>query len=178
MSFSEVMRDSLGAAGARLAVSVEPPAGRPGDTLTARITVSGGSQDAVVEGLRLRVVEARRYWLDGDDRRVEDVDAPGRAARAHLRPMWDLRDASDGVVERSVVVAANAQSELEIEFQIPSDCAPSADACTVRLNVQADIKGQIDPTGNARLVVRPEAPAADRANAPPTVEDPSTSAQA
>ncbi|MBL4688809.1 MAG: hypothetical protein JKY37_29740 [Nannocystaceae bacterium] len=40
-----------------------------------------------------------------------------------------------------------------VEVAIPDDCASSSAACNHTVNVQADIKGQIDPTGNARITV-------------------------
>jgi sporulation-control protein spo0M len=52
-----------------------------------------------------------------------------------------------------VTVEPGARHAVDVELEVPAATHASSSACTHTLSVQADIKGQIDPTGQARVVV-------------------------
>lgn len=154
MSFSEKMRESLGATGVRVRVTPSDDALSPGGTLTARVELEGGNQAAHIEGLMLRLIEADRHWTDDDGGRVEEHEAAGLENRDHLTAGWERRSVAELRVNVDQDLDASAESSLDVALDVPMDCKPSSVSCAHTLNVQADIKGQIDPTANARLVLQ------------------------
>ncbi len=153
MGFSDKMRESLGAEGARVEVTLPGDAVGPGHTASATITIVGGSKPANVEAVIVKIIEADRHWNDGDGRRVEEAEAAELSDRRHLTAGWTRHTVSERRHEIGTTVEAGARHEVSIEFEIPASCRPTSPACSHTLNVQADIKGQIDPTGNARIHV-------------------------
>lgn len=154
MSFSEKMRESLGATGVRVRVTPSEDALSPGGTLSARVELEGGNQAAHIEGLMLRLIEADRHWTDDEGGRVEEHEASGLENRDHLTAGWERRSVAELRVNVDQDLEASAQSALDVELAVPVDCKPSSVSCAHTLNVQADIKGQIDPTANARLLLQ------------------------
>ena len=154
MSFSEKMRESLGATGVRLRVTPSEDPIRPGMTLRAQVELEGGTSPAHVDALVLRLIEADRHWTDADGDRHEESDVAGLEHRDHLTASWDRHAVAQSRVSLDADVEAASARTIDVELAIPLDCRPSSVSCAHTLNVQADIKGQIDPTANARLVLR------------------------
>jgi sporulation-control protein spo0M len=153
MSFSEKMRDSLGAEGVRL--EVQPPASSlvAGNTAEATVTMRGGTKPARVDALTVRIVEADRHWLSESGARIDEEEAQSLADRRHLTAGWDRRTAGERRIALGCDVAAGSEETVAVAIEVPADCKPTSVSRAHTLNVQADIKGQIDPTGNARIVV-------------------------
>jgi len=139
--------------GVRLKVEPAEDALAPGSTLTARVQFEGGNAPAHVEALVLRLVEADRHWTDNDGGRVEEIDAASLENRDHLTAGWDRRAVAESRLPVNTDVEASSSGSVDVELSIPLDCKPSSVSCAHTLNVQADIKGQIDPTANARIVL-------------------------
>jgi len=153
MGFSEKMRDSLGAEGAKLEVS--PPSGKvaPGAGISASVTIVGGSKPAVVDALMIRVVEADRHWVDGDGNTVSEADAQARSDRTGLVAAWTRTTRTEQRIAVDVTVEPSARHEVTVDLTVPDSCSATSAACTHTLYVQADIKGQIDPTAQARFEI-------------------------
>ncbi len=153
MSFSEKMRDSLGAEGLRLEVSSpEEPIGL-GTTLHATVNMVGGTKPALVDALVLRLVEADRHWLADDGGHVSEQDALALEDRRHLTAGWRRHTLLEERVELAREVEVGVHETVEVQISVPSECGLSGVSRAHTLNVQADIRGQIDPTGNARVVL-------------------------
>lgn len=153
MGFSDKMRESLGAEGARIEVTPPADAVEPGTTATATIAIVGGSKPAQVDAIVVRVVEADRHWTDADGQRVEEAEAAQLEDRRHLTAGWTRNPVAERRHEIGTTVESGARHEIEVEFEVPGSCRATSPACSHTLNVQADIKGQIDPTGNARVKI-------------------------
>src|SRR5690606_6708018 len=153
MSFSERMKESLGVEGAR--VEVEAPSTKiaPGGEAVTKVRVLGGSREARVDALVMRVVEARRHWLDPDGKRLDEDQAKARSDRRKLMPGWDRRIVHEQEVHVGHLVDPGTAYDLEVVLTVPDGCGLTDDACVVTINAQADIKGQIDPTGTSILLV-------------------------
>jgi hypothetical protein len=154
MGFSEKMRESLGAEGAR--VQVKAPEGdvARGQTATAAITIVGGTRPATVDALIVRIIEADRHWVrDEDGARVSEDEAQAMGDRKGLTAGWDRRPVLEQRVELGEAVEAGQVHALTVDVEVPY-CQPTSPCCSHMLNVQADIKGQIDPAGNARLTIQ------------------------
>ncbi|MEM9455930.1 MAG: sporulation protein [Myxococcota bacterium] len=152
MGFSEKMRESLGAEGA--CVQVKAPTGMVprGQTTTAAVTITGGTREAVVDALIVRVVEADRHWVHDDDgTRVSEQDAQARRDRTGLTAGWDRQAIMEERVELNRTIEPGSEHALDIEIAVPGHCKATSPCCSHTLNVRADIKGQIDPAGNARI---------------------------
>lgn len=155
MGFSEKMRESLGAGGVRLRLAVPNEPLPIGSTSSATVTFVGGNRPAKIDALVVRVVEADRFWHTPEGSRISEEEAQAMSDRGDLVADWSRRTVSEHRIELDRDVDENATFELEIEPRIPENCSPSGPACSHTLNVQADIKGQIDPTANARIRLRP-----------------------
>ncbi|MBV1862679.1 MAG: sporulation protein [Nannocystaceae bacterium] len=153
MSFSEKMRESLGATGVRVRVTPSDDSLTPGGTLTARVELEGGTSAAHIEGLVLRLVEADRHWTAEDGGRFEESEARTLENRDQLTAAWDRRAITEARVSVDADVEASSATNIEIELSIPLECKPTSTSCAHTLNVQADIRGQIDPTANARVIL-------------------------
>jgi sporulation-control protein spo0M len=68
-------------------------------------------------------------------------------------PAWTRRAVAQTRVAVGRSVDPGGDHELAVEVAVPADCARSSESVAITVNVQADIKGQIDPTGNCRLTV-------------------------
>ena len=156
MSFSEKMRESLGAGGVGLNVSPLIEEGVPvGGRLEATVTLEGGTRSAHVDGLVLRLIEADRHWRDSEGAVILEEDAQQLDDRRHLTAGWERRTVAEIRVNVDEEVADSGSREVTVELDVPAECSPSTISCAHTLNVQADIKGQIDPTGNARIRLQP-----------------------
>lgn len=152
MGFSEKMRESLGAEGAR--VQVRAPEGRVprGELTTASVTITGGTREATVDALIVRVVEADRHWTrDQDGTRISEDDAQTMGDRKGLTAGWDRQSVFEQRMDLAQAIEPGSEHALTIEVPVPEHCKATSPCCSHTLNVQADIKGQIDPTGNARI---------------------------
>lgn len=147
------MRESLGATGVRLRVTPSADALTPGATLTARVELEGGTSAAHVESLVLRLIEADRHWTAEDGGRYEESEAATLENRDQLTAGWDRRPVAESRMSIDTDVEASSATSVDIEFAIPLECKPTSTSCAHTLNVQADIRGQIDPTANARVVL-------------------------
>ena len=153
MSFSEKMRESLGAMGVRLSVTPSDTPLSPGEALAARLEMAGGNAPAHVEAIVLRLIEADRHWTDDEGVRHEENEVASLQRQDHLTAGWDRRTIAEARIAVNAEIDASDVQALDLELPIPAECAPSSVSCAHTLNVQADIKGQIDPTANARVVL-------------------------
>lgn len=153
MGFSEKMRESLGAEGARVQVKAPEGAVARGEVATASITITGGTRPATVEALIVRIVEADRHWVrDEDGARVSEEEAQARPDRKGLTAGWERSPVVVQRVEVGKEIEAGGEHSLTVEVTVPW-CKATSPCCSHTLNVQADVKGQIDPAGNARITV-------------------------
>lgn len=153
MGFSEKMRESLGAEGARVQVKATAGAVVRGEIATASITITGGTRPATVDALIVRIVEADRHWVRSEDgARVSEEEAHALDDRRGLTASWDRHPVVVQRVELGKDVEPGSEHSLTVDVTVPW-CKATSPCCSHTLNVQADIKGQIDPTGNARVTV-------------------------
>jgi len=153
MGFSEKMRESLGAEGARVQVKAPEGAVARGEVATAAITITGGTRPATVDALIVRIVEADRHWIRNDDgARVSEADAQALGDRKGFTAGWDRHPVVVHRVELGAPIEPGSEHSLTVEVTVPW-CKSTSPCCSHTLNVQADIKGQIDPAGNARITV-------------------------
>lgn len=152
MAFTDKMRDSLGAEGARLELTGPAEPVDPGTTTTAKLVIVGGTKAAQIETLTLRVIEARRHWKTESGEVVSEQDVTDDQ-RKTLTPGWERATLSERRIEVNRTVDPEGREEIELEVAVPADCAVDTLALNHNLFVQADIKGQIDPTVVARLPV-------------------------
>ena len=153
MSFSEKMRESLGAEGVRLQVQAPSEKIAPGQTARVLVTVSGGTRPARVDALVVRVIEADRHWIDEQGARVSEEEAQALPDRRHLTAGWDRLTLGRTRVELEADLDPGTRREVEVEVEVPDVCRASSVNRAHTLSIQADIKGQIDPTANARILV-------------------------
>ncbi len=154
MGFSEKMRESLGAEGARVQVQAPEGTVARGETTTASVTITGGTREATVDALIVRVVEADRHWTrDEDGARVSEMEAQAMTDRKGLTAGWDRQPVVEHRVELGQAIEPGSEQEMTVDVAVPEHCKPTSPCCSHTLNVQADIKGQIDPAGNVRINV-------------------------
>lgn len=153
MGFSDKMRDSLGAEGARVEVMGMDQSVPPGSVASTTVVIHGGTQPARVDALRVRLIRATRSWTDRQGNPVSEEQASGLGDRSHLMPSWTQDTVAEVVLPVDREVEPGASTDVPVEVAVPAECGVSSASCVVTLNAQADIKGQIDPTGNARLQV-------------------------
>ncbi len=154
MGFSEKMRESLGAEGARVHVKLPEGPVAPGQTASAEVKIVGGTRDATVDALIVRIVEADRHWTrDEDGTRVTEADAQALSDRKGLTAGWTRNPVVEQRVEVGHTILASQEHALTVELPVPEHCKPTTSSCSHTFNVQADIKGQIDPAGNARITI-------------------------
>ena len=153
MGFSEKMRESLGAEGARVQVKAPEGAVARGEVATAAITITGGTRPATVDALIVRIVEADRHWIrDEDGARVSEEDAQALGDRKGLTAGWDRHSVVVHRVALDTPIEPGSEHSLTVDVNVPW-CKATSPCCSHTLNVQADIKGQIDPAGNARITL-------------------------
>ena len=152
MGFSEKMKDSLGGDGARVLVNTNDAMVGRGSDLEVNVTVEGGNKPATVDALVMRVVEARRHWVDANGAAIAEADAASLDRRS-LQPAWTQQVLSELRVDVNQQVEPGQTAYLPVMVSIPAECGPSSEGCKLTINAQADIKQQIDPTGNGRIVV-------------------------
>jgi sporulation-control protein spo0M len=153
MSFSERMKESLGVEGARVEVAA------PGDPIAAggqaplMISIVGGTQSAQIDNLMLRLIESRRHWRTPDGQVIAEEEAQAHPDRRQLMPTWSRRIVAEDTMQVGHLVEAGENHQLDIPLALPADCGATTPACVITVNAQADIKGQIDPTGTATLTI-------------------------
>ncbi len=153
MGFSEKMRESLGAEGTRVQVKAPEGAVARGEVATASITITGGTRPATVEALIVRLIEADRHWVRNDDgARVSEDEASALEDRRGLTAGWDRHPVAVQRVELGKEIEAGSEHAVTVEVPVPW-CKATSPCCSHTLNVQADVKGQIDPAGNARITI-------------------------
>lgn len=157
MSFSEKMRESLGAEGLRLELS--PPSAPlvAGQPYASQVTFHAGSRPAHVARIFVRVIEADRYWKDANGEVVPEDDAQQRPDRRLLEAAWARRTLRTLQFDVGQDIAAHGTSVLPLEIDLPLDCRPSTLSRCHALSVQAAVPGQIDPSTLARILVSPSA---------------------
>jgi sporulation-control protein spo0M len=153
MSFSDRMRESLGAGGVRVELRLPPDGVEPGGHARATVTMTGGTRPARIESVIMRLEEADRHWIDEHGGRVEEEDAQTLSDRSGLTAGWSRRTIGEQRYTVGRDVEPGEQVDLDVELDVPSDARRSSVSRSHTLNVQADIPGQIDPTANARILV-------------------------
>jgi sporulation-control protein spo0M len=157
MGFSEKMRDSLGAEGARLEVQTATGVIEAGETAAVTVVILGGSKPAAVDALVVRLLESHRHWIDGTGATISESESKTRAD-AELVPSWTKTALGEQRIAVGTTVEPGQRHEIQVALAIPDGTQPSSLACTHTVLVQADIKGQIDPTGQARITIGPAEP--------------------
>ena len=152
MGFSDKMRESLGVEGARVEVDTMDESVAPGGTARAAVSIRRGTRDAKVDALILRVIEARRHWRD-DSRELTEDEAQALGDRTNLMPVWTRQTVAESRVEVDHLVEASSVHTVDVELAVPEGCGRTTPACVITLHAQADIKGQIDPTGTSQIPV-------------------------
>ena len=150
MGFSEKMRDSLGAEGARLEVHPPATAMAAGATASVSVLIFGGSKPAAVDALVIRLFEAHRHWTDGTGATIPESDPRDRRG---LVPQWSKVQLSEQRIDVGTTIEPGQRHEIAIELPIPDGIEATSAACNHTVHVQADIKGQIDPTALARIAI-------------------------
>ena len=157
MGFSDKMRETLGSEGAKVKFSTDGEgwAARvaPGGTAQTKLHITGGTQTARVEGVVLRVFVRHRNWTDGEGMALTEDQARELDNRNHLTPAWSRDMIGQTHVELERDVEPGSEHEVELQIAVPDHCDATTDACTITLHVQADIRGQIDPTATGKLLV-------------------------
>jgi len=153
MGFSDKMRDSLGAEGARLEIVTPAAALAPGATATFSVRVVGGSKPAQVDAFVVRLLESHRHWVDATGAELDEVQARAHPQEAELVPTWAKRTVAEARIPVGTSIEPGQQHEQDIELAIPPGLTDTSAACTHTLYVQADIKGQIDPTAQVRVTI-------------------------
>lgn len=153
MGFSDKMRDSLGAEGARVEVMGLDQSVPPGSVATTTVVIHGGTRPARVDALRVRLIRATRSWTDRQGNAITEEQVAGLGDKSHLMPAWTQDTVAEVVVPVDREIDPGASTDIPVEVAVPAECGVSSESCVVTLNAQADIKGQIDPSGNARLSV-------------------------
>lgn len=157
MGFSDKMRETLGSEGAQLELLTDEHGwvaqASPGQSVDARVRLAGGTKTARVEGLILRLVVRHRHWSDGQGMSFNEDQAQELESRSHLMPAWSRDFIAQTRVELDAEIDAGSERELTVHVPVPEHCDRTTAACTVTLHVQADIRGQIDPTATGKLRV-------------------------
>ena len=153
MGFSDKLREALGADGVHLEARLPEDTVAAGGTLTVEITATGGNKPARIGGFTARLLRAERHWSDPEGRPVDEADALALVDRSHLTARWAREEVARAVDEQARDLAPGEPGSLTLELSVPTDSPPSSLACTYTINVQADVKDQIDPTANARVRV-------------------------
>jgi len=154
MGFSEKMRESLGAEGARIQVQAPEGTLARGETASASVTITGGTRPATIDALIVRVMEADRHWTrDDDGMRVSEDEAQAQPDRTGLTAGWDRQAMVEHRVQLDRAIEPGSEHQVTVDVPVPEHCKPTSRSCSHTLNVQADIKGQIDPAGNVRVTV-------------------------
>lgn len=153
MSFSDKMRASLGAEGARLEITPPADGVTPGGSEPAMVKIMGGTNPAQVDALIVRLIGADRHWVDDAGAEISEADAMARDDRKGLTAGWTRVTVHEARIDVGVTVDAGAEHVVDVSAVVPEGARPSSPSYNYTLNVQADIKGQIDPTGNARVRV-------------------------
>lgn len=157
MGFSDKMRETLGSEGARVRFMEDAEGwtaqASPGGTAQAKLTLSGGTKTARVEGVVVRVIVRHRHWTDNQGMQLTEEQARELDSRSHLMPAWSRELIQQIRVDVEADVDPGDERELSVEVPVPEHCDRTTSACTITLHAQADIRGQIDPTATGKLLV-------------------------
>lgn len=153
MSFSEKMRESLGAEGVRVEVRMPSEPLVAGQPHRGTVELQGGARPAHIERLLVRLVEAVRFWRDETGASLPEEEARTREERRNLTAAWSRTTLQTFTFEVGRELDAGAHLSIPIEIVVPGDCKPSSICCSHTLSVHAAIRGQIDPSTLARIVV-------------------------
>jgi|GEM_PF-1148588 len=157
MGFSDKMRETLGTEGARLQFIADDEGWSarvaPGETAEAKVRLLGGTRTARVEGLILRVIVRHRQWSDGQGMELTEGQAAELETRTHLLPAWSRELIGQTRVTVDDELEPGSEREFAVQIPVPEHCDRTNLACTITVHVQADIRGQIDPTATGKLLV-------------------------
>ncbi len=151
MGFTDKLREALGAEGVRLSAAVANDQVAAGSILRAQVTATGGTKEARVDAYIVRLIQSTRRWTDQTGNPISESDALAEVDRSHLVATWDRRPVTEIRVDVNQDLAPSEAGDTPIEITVPTECQPSTLACNYTINVQADVKGQIDPTANAHV---------------------------
>jgi sporulation-control protein spo0M len=153
MGLSENLREALGAEGVQLEVLLDAATVSAGGSLEGTIVARGGTREARLAALVLRVARADRQWTDLGGSPVAEADAVARVDRSGLVARWNRQVVAQDRVVVDVPLAPRGEHRVPFRIEIPSATPATTLACTYTLAVQADVPGQIDPTTNAHVRV-------------------------
>jgi sporulation-control protein spo0M len=151
MGFTDKLREALGAEGVQIEAEVPEETVNPGGTLRATVAATGGTKEARLEAHIVRLIMGTRRWSDRAGNPVSEEDALAEVDRSHLVATWDRHEVAELRINVGHELQPGERHETSVELAVPTDCQPSTLARTYTVNVQADVKGQIDPTANARV---------------------------
>ena len=151
MGFTDKLREALGAEGVQIEAEVTDERVAAGGTLHGAIKATGGTKEARLDAYIVRLIQATRRWSDRAGNAISEQDALAEVDRSHLVATWDRRAIGELRLEVGYDLEPSQAHDTALELAIPTDCPPTTLACTYTINVQADVKGQIDPTANARV---------------------------
>jgi hypothetical protein len=164
MGFSEKMRDSLGAEGARIEVTAPSHPTAAGTVARIGVDIVGGTKAVAVDAIVVRLFEAHRHWIDAtgaslteDEAQARNSGPQGREDKPHVElvPTWDKAQVAEQRIDVGTMLDPGQRHTMQVELAVPAKVAASSPACTHTVLVQADIKGQIDPTGQVRIAIGP-----------------------
>ncbi|TPV95784.1 MAG: hypothetical protein B7733_08160 [Myxococcales bacterium FL481] len=153
MTFSESMQACLRGSGVRVEVEPQAPRATRGATCPATIRVSGGTDEALLRSVVLRLLVATRQWTEPDGQPVEASRFTTRASRRHLSPVWTRTTVAEARVEVHERVAAGASTVVDAEVPVPEACPVTGPGTVLSVNAQAVVEGQIDPTASAAVTI-------------------------
>jgi sporulation-control protein spo0M len=153
MSLSETMREHLGATGARIELNAPNTPIAPGAPVAIKVVLHGGTRPARVDGLIVRLIEADRFWVRNDGSRTSESQVATLPDRRHLTADWNRQPIGELRFDVREELEPGSTHEVDLEFEMPMYARPSTSSCAHTLNIQADIKGQIDPTSSVKIFV-------------------------
>src|SRR5688500_9792338 len=95
MGFTDKMRESLGAEGARIEIAAPSDAIAPGQRATIKVVIVGGTRAAHVEALVVKLIEAERHWVDGSGTKISEDDAQAVEDRRKITAGWTRNVAAE-----------------------------------------------------------------------------------
>jgi len=153
MGFSETMRDRLGAEGSQVDVLTPEDTIPSGAHAEATVRIHSGVKTIKIDALILRLIEARRHWTDSQGNALLEEECQHLPDRGHLTPVWTRRTVAQTQISVEQTIEAERSFDFPVELPVPESCETSSAACVMLFHAQADIKGQIDPTGTGKIKI-------------------------
>jgi hypothetical protein len=111
--------------------------------------------EAQIEALRVRRVRTGRTRETIHGPRIVEADAAALEHRDRLAPAWTRTTVSELRVEAGRIVPSGDTERISIGFLVPPGSLSSGSSRIDSLQVWAEVKGQIDPSGSVRVERQP-----------------------